>query len=727
MLCYVCHNFGNNRMMLRISIATTAVLTLFMLFPAPFLGQVQRSIKESFNGQPAHWLWAEEYHDEHLTRTYPPGEMRFIKRSSNYNWSFVGIRSQADKPWRAATTFMMYSATGVNGGGLIAVTPSYNYIFVIGGGGNYWVGRYRSEGNEWVTLNPLTADGGYNPPCPAVKPPPQTNTLSMAFDGSTYTFVVNGSEVLRLPLDDRLSSLRNQITHLGVVAAGVVDVAFQDFEATYVEPPLPIVPDAFVGARKTWLREFDMPGARYPVISPNGRQLYYTAKGIDDKEDVYVADAISDSTWSNGRSIGWPINNATYNNVISVSQDGNELFLYGKYTEQGAWGGEGFSISRRTATGWSVPTSVNIAPFNSTASTREECLTPDRSVMLLSRNIPDDTRGEKDLYVSFRQTDGSYGKPINLGPNVNSPSNEGMPFIAADGKTLYFGSSHESYGDDDIFVCKRLDDTWTNWSKRVNLGPTINTQGWDGYFTIHPSGRWAYMNSSDGYRSGIVRVDLPTDPVSRTLLPDPVLLVKGKVLNAKTGSPLSVNIQYLDLSTGQRIGTAISEPAQGAYSIVLIGGRSYGFNAELQGYFPISENLNLEELQQYGEVERNLYLVPIEQGSVIRLNNLFFDTDKWDLRKESVEELDRLVDMLTTYPRMVIEISGHTDDRGSEAHNRTLSENRARSVLTYLTSHGISADRLSAIGYGESKPLAKGTSDADRQQNRRVEFVVKSM
>ncbi|MES1221479.1 MAG: OmpA family protein, partial [Bacteroidota bacterium] len=118
------------------------------------------------------------------------------------------------------------------------------------------------------------------------------------------------------------------------------------------------------------------------------------------------------------------------------------------------------------------------------------------------------------------------------------------------------------------------------------------------------------------------------------------------------------------------------------------------------------------------------YLVPIEVGSVVRLNNVFFDFDKWDLRGESFLELDRVVKLLRENPAIVIEMSAHTDSKGSDEYNFTLSDNRARSVMEYIVSKGIDPSRISSHGYGETVPVATNDTDEGRQLNRRVEFKI---
>ena len=160
--------------------------------------------------------------------------------------------------------------------------------------------------------------------------------------------------------------------------------------------------------------------------------------------------------------------------------------------------------------------------------------------------------------------------------------------------------------------------------------------------------------------------------------------------------------------------------------MVLPYNKNYSIRATADHFFAISENLNLDSLLKagYKEIHKDLYLVPIEIGQVVRLNNVFFDFDKWDLRPESFIELDRVVKLLNENPAIEIELSAHTDSRGSDDYNLKLSDNRARSVMEYILSKGIEARRLTYHGYGETMPVANNDTDENRQLNRRVEFKI---
>ncbi len=507
-----------------------------------------------------------------------------------------------------------------------------------------------------------------------------------------------------------------------------------------VEAQVNVMPDIRVGPRENLgpgiNSQFD---EVLPVISPDGKTLFVDRKNHPQNYRIHPAllrsnDTNNDNIWystmdSKGnwqplQNIGPMLNDGYGSFVASVTPDGNTLLIGGSYRPKG-WqlGSEHFGLwlTHRTATGWGYPEEVVVKDFYTQAKFVEFSLSSDGRAIILSLDRAD-SHGRKDLYVSFLQADGTWSAPKNLGPIVNSAADEATPFIAADGKTLYFASDgFAGYGDMDMFITRRLDDTWQHWTEPQNLGPQLNTPGWDAYYTVPASGEYAYFVSTENsYGAGdIFRVKLP-----EALKPQAVVLVSGKVLDAKTGKPVSAAIKYEDLATGKEIGSASTNPSTGIYKITLPAGQNFGYRAEAPGYIAVSENLDLTDTHSYKELERDLTLVPIEKGETIRINNIFFETAKAELRPESAPELDRLVQLLKDHPTMEIVIAGHTDSIGTPAGNKQLSESRADAVQTYLINKGISAKRLKAKGYGETKPISSNTTEEGRQQNRRVEFTI---
>lgn len=462
----------------------------------------------------------------------------------------------------------------------------------------------------------------------------------------------------------------------------------------------------------------------YPVISPDGKTLYIDRKNhpqnIGRFDNIWVSELGDDAKWGIARNLGRTLNSGYGTFVSSVTPDGNTLLIGGTYRigndiEFGIWN------SVREVNGWSEPKKLVIDNFYTKNAYIEFCLANDGKTLIFTLQR-DDSNEDRDLYMSSLKPDGTWTEPKNLGTSINSLANEGMPFLAADGKTLYFGSNGFSgYGETDMFLSRRLDDSWTKWSEPENLGPVLNTPGWDSYFTITASGEYAYFVTEEGsYGSlDVFRVKLP-----QVLRPEPVVLVSGKVFDKETGKPLAATIRYEILPGGKEAGIARSNPRTGEYKIVLPAGSLYGFRAEAKEYLAINENLDLAKTTTYKELTRDLYMVIPRAGATVTLNNIFFEFGKAALRPESNAELDRLVEYLHVSPTIELEIAGHTDNVGSAQKNLRLSQERARAVRDYLIAKDADPKKLKSVGYGMTKPVASNATDEGRQQNRRVEFTI---
>lgn len=478
-----------------------------------------------------------------------------------------------------------------------------------------------------------------------------------------------------------------------------------------------------------------------PTISADGNLLFFIRQGhpanvqiqtVPNAQDIWYSTRDTSGNWSNAKHLNSTVNASHYNAVYWISPDMNTMLIKGAFTE-GQYLGVGVSLMRRVEdNSWTPPQMLRIRNFTKFASTPQlgACMGQDGKTMLFYMT---DKKGSfnNDLYVSFLEGGDIWTAPKSLGKKINLPDyNEMSPFIAADGTTLYFSSDREGgKGEQDIWMAKRLDDSWQKWSEPVNLGEPVNTPGSEAFFTLDAGGEYAYLTSSDGAygASDIVRVKL----LEREK-PDPVVLVSGNVYNAKTKAPLSAKLVYEILPQGTEAGTGQSNGSDGAFKMVLPYDKNYSIRASADKFFSISENLNLDSLvkQGYKEIHKDLYLVPIEIGQVFRLNNVFFDFDKYDLRPASFTELNRVVSFMNEYPNIEIEMSAHTDSRGKDDYNFTLSDNRARSVMNYILSKGIAPSRIISKGYGETKPVAlndnaDGSDNPEgRQLNRRVEFTI---
>lgn len=472
-----------------------------------------------------------------------------------------------------------------------------------------------------------------------------------------------------------------------------------------------------------------------PTISPDGKRLFFICenhpyntkyRSVPNSQDIWYAEKDSAGNWSEAIHLETPFNTIHYNAVYWISPDNNRIMIRGAF-RQGAYLGKGVSITQAQKDGsWSQPEMLVIKNYYKydQGMVSGATMAPNGKALLFYMSTEKNSYNN-DIFVSFPQKDGSWTEPKSLGKKINLPDHDEMtPFMAADGVTLYFSSNRPGgMGDNDIWMTKRLDESWQKWSDPVNLGEPINTADWDAFFNTDAGGEYAYLSSSrQSYgQSDIVKVQLFEEKK-----PDPVVLVSGNVYNAKTREPLSAGLVYQTLPDGEVAGTGISNPADGAFNIVLPYNKNYSIRAAADKFFAVSENLALDSLvkQGYREIHKDLYLVPIEIGQVFRLNNVFFDFDKYDLRPESFVELNRVVDLLKENPAIEIEMSAHTDSRGSDEYNIVLSDNRARSVMNYLLSKGIAPSRVTSKGYGETRPVVPNDTDENRQLNRRVEFTI---
>lgn len=472
-----------------------------------------------------------------------------------------------------------------------------------------------------------------------------------------------------------------------------------------------------------------------PTISADGNHLFFICENhplntkynsVRNSQDIWYSHRDSLGNWSNAKHLGYPLNTYHYNAVFWISPDNNRLLIRNAFVAGDYWG-NGVSLCHRLPNGkWGPPEMLRIRNYHKYDIGRQygASMAQDGQTLLLYMG---EERGseDNDLFVSFQLPDSTWSEPKSLGKKINLKGyNEMTPYMAADGETLYFSSNRPGgKGDNDIWMSKRLDKSWQKWSEPVNLGNPINTDGWDAFFTMDAGGEYAYMSSSQtGYgESDIVRVKLLEKEK-----PLPVVLVSGNVFNAKTKQPLSASLVYETLPDGTVAGNGVSDAADGAFKIVLPYDKNYSIRATADKFFAQSENLNLDSLTKagYKEIHKDLYLVPIEIGQVVRLNNVFFDFDKWDLRPESFVELDRVVKLLNENPAVEIEMTAHTDSRGADDYNVKLSDNRARSVMNYILSKGIAPSRITSKGYGETKPVVPNDTDENRQLNRRVEFVI---
>lgn len=475
------------------------------------------------------------------------------------------------------------------------------------------------------------------------------------------------------------------------------------------------------------------PDAEYgPIINADETQLFFTSRREnttggkmdlmlnDFYEDIYYSEKIDEYTWSKPVNIGKPVNTSEHESAVGLSPDGRKLLYF-----QNHYGNGDILESDLDGDQWSKPKKLNLnvnTPYHESSA----CFSYEGKHLYFVSNRPDDNHGGRDIYVSeWLEKYEEWGPAKNLGPVVNTKYDEESVFMHPDGKTLYFSSKgHNTMGGFDIFHTTLQDDG--SWSKPVNIGFPISTPGDDLFFVMAASNRKALYSSYRPNGKG------EKDIYEITFLnPEPahVTLLKGKVVDPTTGIPIGADIEVRNMENGELVYTGKANRVTGKYLLVLPAGVNYSVTVKdnEKDHLFYSEQINLKDMQDYQMKKEDVSLAQVKKGASVTLNNIFFDFNAYSLREESKIELNNVKELMNRYPKMKVEIIGHTDNKGSHEVNMKMSKNRAQAVADYLVSLGVPKKNLHTNGLGETQPVATNDTDEGRQQNRRTEFKIISM
>lgn len=493
-----------------------------------------------------------------------------------------------------------------------------------------------------------------------------------------------------------------------------------------------------------------------PSISTDGEQIIFSSSRMNGKKmndvgeydlDIY-ASIYSDGKWGKPEALKGAINSDIDDYAANLSYDGTKMLMYKKE-------GDNFDVYESFLRGssWSAPENFSKNINNSMNQTYAAYYNDKRKVFYLVEKVSANLAGRgSDIYFTapIDRTTRQYGDGASVGSDANSKFHEGSVYMHPDGKTMYFSSEgHNSMGGMDIFVSKFIQGKWT---APENLGYPINTPYDDMVFAITASGKYAYISSNraggkggyDIYKVTYWGPDKPllvdtedlllassVNPIqdntiksAKTVDRKSLTVFKGKTIDALTKKPVEANIEIIDNAKGKQIDELNTNSATGKFLVSLLAGKNYGIAVKADGYLFHSENFDIPDGSDYNLVNKVIELKNVKVGSKIALRNIFFETAKATLKEESNNELDRLVKLMKDVPSLKVEISGHTDNTGSAKLNDKLSQDRAQSVVDYLTNNGISSSRLTAKGYGSNEPVADNGTAAGRQENRRVEFKI---
>jgi len=452
------------------------------------------------------------------------------------------------------------------------------------------------------------------------------------------------------------------------------------------------------------------------IYSKIARQPIYNPVKSSFNQDIWVASG-SKGNFTKVIHPGYPLNNALPNSVSSLTPSGNELIVLNQFVEEGGMK-KGFSIIRKTQdNSWSFPEPVGIENYYNFGTDVSMNLSQDGSVLILAMQR-DDSYGQSDLYICHRTGHNTWSEPKNMGRSVNSSRQETTPFLSEDKTRLFFSSNRRgAKGSSDIFMLIREGDSWTKWSKPRRFKSPINSKSDDSQPFFNSATGYLYFTSNRDGSSDIFRVKIaPPMPVGIT--------IKGKIINTKTGQPMYANIKSGLANNDLYKNVYVSE--DGSFEITVPKGVSFTLVAERPGYIGEKEIVYYRsDYVYFKDKHLDLKMAPVEAGTKIDLDPIYFTQSTAEIKKESYPALDKLGDFLRGNYFITIRISGHTDNQGDKPALARLSEERAEAVKHYLIYTGrINPLRIEAVGLGHTEPVTDNSTDELRKLNRRVEVEI---
>jgi outer membrane protein OmpA-like peptidoglycan-associated protein len=519
-----------------------------------------------------------------------------------------------------------------------------------------------------------------------------------------------------------------------------------------------------------------------PVLNENEDEIVFTTRRREDNlnenvfednkpyEDIFTSKKTG-SAWAFAKNVGPIVNTPYHESSVALSADGNMLFIF---NDEG--GGDIF-YSKREPGGEFTEKVPLPGIINSSFEEKSISISKDEKTLYFSSNRPGGFGG-LDIYRATKDSKGEWTNVKNLGPQINTDMDDDGLFIDYDDVTLYFSSKgRKGMGGYDVF--KSTHNPKTNeWSEPVNLGYPINTPDDDIYFVASKDGKRAYYSSvrEDGLGyTDIYMITIPeglkntepvvakdpivtppqdttastpvvttTTPVTPTTTPiitpttKPVttpsetkaalqpLKYVVKVIDASDQSPLPAKVRLVGAKDNVIVPFVPLGDGAFEFNITNAKPKDYRLSVESDGYAFQNLNVKIEGAStQEKTIDRKVAMRKLVAGVTSILRNIYFDFDKATFKTESYPELNKLEAMLAQNQNMIVEIAGHTDAVGTKDYNKYLSLKRAQAVKNFLTKKGINTRRISAVGYGKSKPLASNDDEnGGRELNRRVEFKV---
>ncbi len=467
-------------------------------------------------------------------------------------------------------------------------------------------------------------------------------------------------------------------------------------------------------------------------LSPDNEIAYYTRKTKDFQisgyksepafqEKFYFSYRIADNVFDNGKEMPYPFNRNENEGGATITGNNKELIytvckmvtsprqyyncdLYSSKNIKGYWT-DIVPLERvnRPDTWESMPS-----------------VTADGRELYFVSNRPGGVGGY-DIYKSFKDENGEWSEPINVGEPINTPGDEKSPFIHTDTRTLYFSSNgHPGMGGYDIYYVKLNDNNEKPEVK--NIGYPINTENDEMGFIVSIDGKYGYFSSNNIKNESIGGMDFYYFPLYNEAKPEEVILIKGNLKSDDTTKPIKATVQIKSMESKHI--TFIPVDEDGDYVASLLKNEDYLLTIKGEDIVYQSTYVAAKDSITAPVIKLEMEVQPIEVGKHYRLHNIYFAFNSADILANSQKVLDEFIVFLNDHPTLQIGIEGHTDNVGSDEFNLILSENRAKAVYNYLVNNGIDANRLQYKGFGESNPIATNETEEGRAMNRRTEFVI---
>lgn len=461
----------------------------------------------------------------------------------------------------------------------------------------------------------------------------------------------------------------------------------------------------------------------FPSISADGNTLVFTHRameGEDSDEDFWVTNRDTASgEWQKAEPLRGFLNTELNEGAQSLNSSGNIIFFAACERPEGVGSCDIYASFYRGKGIWSKPMNLG-SKINTAIWESQPSISSDGRTLYFVRGKSSYDKNI-DIMYSTLGDDGRWSEAKPIEGKVNTPKQETSPFIHFDDQSLYFSSNgHPGMGDLDFFVSRRQPDG--SWGEPQNLGYPINTPSQEFSLIVAPDGKTGFF-ASDALEGGYGLLDLYSFELPEESQAAPVAYIRGRVSNKKTGEPISASIEFTDLDSNHIVRQKMSDK-NGQFYAVLPASTDYALSIQKPGFLFYSKNFRLGTQTEEEALMLDIKLIPIEVGKKIKLENIFFAYDSYELEERSLPELETVKEFMEENQGVKISIEGHTDSQGNAAYNKELSNNRAKAVYDRLLEMGVAAERMTYKGFGATEPVATNDTEEGRAMNRRTELKI---